>query len=93
MSDNNVRIRYIGRMHELPREVQDKMRWAEEDTARNTGTTLTLALNYGGTLRDWWTHAGRWRLRCKRSISLRIASPKRISTGISIRRTCRIRIC
>ena len=23
------------------------MRWAEETTARNTGTTLTLALNYG----------------------------------------------
>jgi len=48
MMDNNVRIRYIGRTHELPAEVQDKMRWAEEATARNTGTTLTLALNYGG---------------------------------------------
>jgi undecaprenyl diphosphate synthase len=48
MMDNNVRIKYIGRTHELPSEVQDKMRWAEEATARNTGTTLTLALNYGG---------------------------------------------
>ena len=48
MMDNNVRIRYIGRIHELPREVQDKMAWAAETTARNTGTTLTLALNYGG---------------------------------------------
>jgi len=48
MMDNNVRMRYIGRTHELPAEVQDKMRWAEEATARNTGTTLTLALNYGG---------------------------------------------
>jgi undecaprenyl diphosphate synthase len=48
MMDNNVRMRYIGRTHELPPEVQDKMRWAEETTARNTGTTLTLALNYGG---------------------------------------------
>ncbi|MGB6194469.1 MAG: isoprenyl transferase [Terracidiphilus sp.] len=47
MMDNNVRIRYIGRVHELPPEVQDKMHWAEEATARNTGTTLTLALNYG----------------------------------------------
>ncbi len=47
MNDNNVRIRYIGRTHELPSEVQDKMRWAEEATARNTGTVLTLALNYG----------------------------------------------
>jgi undecaprenyl diphosphate synthase len=47
MMDNNVRIRYIGRTHDLPSEVQDKMRWAEETTAPNTGTTLTLALNYG----------------------------------------------
>lgn len=48
MMDNNVRLRYIGRTHELPVEVQEKMRLAEEATARNTGTTLTLALNYGG---------------------------------------------
>jgi undecaprenyl diphosphate synthase len=47
MNDNNVRIRYIGRTDELPSEVQDKMQWAEEETAGNTGTTLTLALNYG----------------------------------------------
>ena len=47
MMDNNVRIRYIGRTRELPPEVQDKMQWAAEATARNTGTTLTLALNYG----------------------------------------------
>jgi undecaprenyl diphosphate synthase len=48
MMDNNVRMRYIGRTHDLPSEVQEKMRWVEETTARNTGTTLTLALNYGG---------------------------------------------
>jgi undecaprenyl diphosphate synthase len=47
MNDNNVRIRYIGRTQELPPEVQEKMIWAEEATARNTGTVLTLALNYG----------------------------------------------
>ncbi|HZB88148.1 MAG TPA: polyprenyl diphosphate synthase, partial [Terracidiphilus sp.] len=47
MMDNNVRIRYIGRTHDLPTEVQDKMQWAAETTARNTGTVLTLALNYG----------------------------------------------
>ena len=48
LMDNNVRMKYIGRVHDLPDEVQDKMRWAEDATARNTGTTLTLALNYGG---------------------------------------------
>jgi len=48
MVNNNVRMRYIGRIHDLPSEVQDKMQWVEQTTARNTGTTLTLALNYGG---------------------------------------------
>jgi len=48
MADNNIRLQYIGRIHELPPEVQDKMRWAEATTASNTGTVLTLALNYGG---------------------------------------------
>jgi undecaprenyl diphosphate synthase len=48
MVDNNIRLRYIGRIHELPPEVQEKMRWAEALTADNTGTVLTLALNYGG---------------------------------------------
>ena len=47
MMDNNVRIRYIGRTHELPPDVQDRMQWAAEETLHNTGTTLTLALNYG----------------------------------------------
>lgn len=47
MNDNNVRIRYIGRTHDLPPEVQEKMQWASEATMHNTGTTLTLALNYG----------------------------------------------
>ncbi len=47
MNDNNVRMAYIGRTRELPPEIQDTMQWASEETARNTGTTLTLALNYG----------------------------------------------
>ena len=48
MNDNNVRMRYIGRTAELPEEVRERMAWAAEATRRNTGTTLTLALNYGG---------------------------------------------
>ena len=47
MNDNNIRMAYIGRTAELPEEIQDSMRWAEQETAKNTGTTLTLALNYG----------------------------------------------
>ncbi len=47
MNEFNVRLRYIGRIHELPPEVQERMVWAEEQTAKNTGTIMTLALNYG----------------------------------------------
>jgi undecaprenyl diphosphate synthase len=47
MNDNNVRIQYIGRTHDLPEEVGERMRWAADATRQNTGTTLTLALNYG----------------------------------------------
>ncbi len=47
MNDNNVRIAYVGRIAELPHEVQETMHWAAEETRHNTGTTLTLALNYG----------------------------------------------
>jgi undecaprenyl diphosphate synthase len=48
MNDNNVRIQYVGRIEELPDEVRERMRWAADATKHNTGTTLTLALNYGG---------------------------------------------
>jgi undecaprenyl diphosphate synthase len=48
MMDNNVRMRYIGRTRDLPPDVQEKMHSIEDATAGNTGTTLTLALNYGG---------------------------------------------
>ncbi|MBV9087084.1 MAG: isoprenyl transferase [Acidobacteria bacterium] len=44
---NNIRLEYIGRKHELPLEVQERMAWAREQTSRNTGMVLTLALNYG----------------------------------------------
>jgi undecaprenyl diphosphate synthase len=50
LNKNNIRLEYIGRKHELPLEVQERMQWAREATAKNTGMTLTLALNYGARL-------------------------------------------
>jgi len=47
MNDNNVRIQYIGRTHELDEDVRERMEWAANATRNNTGTVLTLALNYG----------------------------------------------
>ena len=46
LNNNNIRLEYIGRQHELPPPVQEKMQWAREATAQNTGMILTLALNY-----------------------------------------------
>jgi undecaprenyl diphosphate synthase len=45
----NVRIRFIGRRNwRVPRSVLKEIRIAEEMTAANTGTTLSIAFNYGG---------------------------------------------
>ena len=46
LNQNNVRMEYIGRQNELPQDVQERMQWAREATAHNTGMVLTLALNY-----------------------------------------------
>ena len=46
LNKNNIRLEYIGRQHELPPDVQERMEWAREATARNSGMVLTLALNY-----------------------------------------------
>ena len=46
LNDNNVRLQYIGRQHELPESVQREMAEASCATSKNTGMLLTLALNY-----------------------------------------------
>jgi undecaprenyl diphosphate synthase len=46
LNKNNIRLEYIGRQHELPEDVQERMAWASGATSRNTGMVLTLALNY-----------------------------------------------
>jgi undecaprenyl diphosphate synthase len=46
LNGNNIRLRYIGRQHELPAIVQREMAEASEATGANTGMILTLALNY-----------------------------------------------
>jgi undecaprenyl diphosphate synthase len=46
LNKNNIKLEYIGRQHELPSSVQEKMGWARDATRQNTGMVLTLALNY-----------------------------------------------
>ena len=60
MMDNNVRMRYIGRTHELPPEVQDKMRWAEEATAAQHRHHPHPGPELRRPLGDWWTPSAAW---------------------------------
>jgi len=46
LNKNNIRLEYIGRQQELPESVQERMEAARQDTAKNSGMVLTLALNY-----------------------------------------------
>ena len=45
---NEIRMRFLGRMDELPAGVQNDVRDATEKTAGNKGMVLCVALNYGG---------------------------------------------
>jgi undecaprenyl diphosphate synthase len=45
---NNIRMRFLGRIAELPAGVQKDVHQATEQTAANTGMCLCIAFNYGG---------------------------------------------
>ncbi|MFC1921381.1 polyprenyl diphosphate synthase [Chloroflexota bacterium] len=47
---NNVRIRHLGRLDELPESTQVSINRAIELTRDNQGLTLSLAFNYGGRI-------------------------------------------
>lgn len=46
--DNQIRVRQIGDLSGLPKNIQKDIREAEEDTKDFTGLTVVLAVNYGG---------------------------------------------
>jgi undecaprenyl diphosphate synthase len=46
MMDQNVRLRHLGRLIDLPQAVQTRLNETMAATANNTGLTLSLALNY-----------------------------------------------
>ncbi|MGC8805553.1 MAG: isoprenyl transferase [Candidatus Ratteibacteria bacterium] len=48
LHDNNIRVRFIGRIRAVPEKLQKLIRNTEELTANNTGLNLTFAVNYGG---------------------------------------------
>jgi len=48
LMDNNIRFSAIGRVDGLDPSVQRELKYAEEQTARNSGLLFQIALNYGG---------------------------------------------
>src|SRR5205807_9505175 len=45
---NDIRFRVIGRVDELPRDVQEELDAGIQKTANNSGMLFNIALNYGG---------------------------------------------
>ena len=50
LMEKNVRLQAIGRLTDLPANVQKQLHESIERTSANTGLTLILALSYGGRL-------------------------------------------
>jgi undecaprenyl diphosphate synthase len=48
MHANNVRVQVAGRLNELPEALRNALQEGIELTAKNTGITFILAVNYGG---------------------------------------------
>lgn len=48
IEENNIKLTAIGRINELPEEVQRELAISMEESKNNTGMVLCLALNYGG---------------------------------------------
>lgn len=48
LQENNVRVKLIGRINDLPEAPRSSLQNLVANTAKNTGLTMTLAINYSG---------------------------------------------
>ncbi len=48
LHEEGVRMRFLGRREGVAEELVERMRWAEETTAKNERIVLFVAFNYGG---------------------------------------------
>lgn len=71
VKSNNIRFQAIGDITGLAEDVQKEIAWAENETAANSGTVLSVALNYGG--RSEIVEA------CRRAAAAHKGSPKDIT--------------
>ncbi len=50
ISSNNVRLRFLGKLEDMPENLRESFRGAEQRTSSNTGLCLQVAINYGSRL-------------------------------------------
>tara|TARA_Y100001958_G_scaffold140132_1_gene114520 strand:- start:173 stop:847 length:675 start_codon:yes stop_codon:yes gene_type:complete len=48
LSDNEIKIKFIGNLNKLPKKIKDNALSLEKETNRNKKLNLFIALNYGG---------------------------------------------
>lgn len=48
LKKNNIQVRFLGEIERFPKETQNVILTAVEETKQNTGLILCLAVNYGG---------------------------------------------
>jgi undecaprenyl diphosphate synthase len=48
LQKNNVRVKIIGRIEDLPEAAKKSLQNLVNNTAKNTGLTMVMAINYGG---------------------------------------------
>ena len=48
LKKNNIQVRFLGEIERFPKETQNVILTAAEETKQNTGLILCLAVNYGG---------------------------------------------
>ncbi len=48
LMENNIRVRIIGDINDLPEDIQVSLKEVVEKTSKNTGMNLVFALSYGG---------------------------------------------
>lgn len=77
LQDNNIKLKAIGNLSELPKKVNNELNFVINQTQNNTRMTLTLALSYGSREEL---------LNCVRNITLKvknnIISPEKIDESV-----------
>jgi undecaprenyl diphosphate synthase len=82
LHENGVRMRFSGRISELPVSLQEKLRVNEERTAQNTGLTLNVCLNYSGRAEIIDAAKRLVEMACRQELCAMDVTPELFSEGL-----------